>query len=82
MCSGHRRLYVDGVITQTPQLQRFIERPHHKQGIMAICSKEHNYTFLVLPVWENENEIQNIQLWHFWDYCLNATMNINFSGVY
>lgn len=37
MGAGHGRLDVDGVITQPPQLQRFIQGSHHKQGIMAIC---------------------------------------------
>ena len=40
MGSGHRRLYVNGVITQPPQLQCFIKGAHHKQGIMTICSRK------------------------------------------
>lgn len=37
MRARHRRLDVNGVIAEAPQLQRFIEGAHHKQGIMAVC---------------------------------------------
>lgn len=36
MGPGHRRLDVDGVVPQPPQLQGLVQRAHHKQSVMEV----------------------------------------------
>lgn len=52
-------LDVDGVVPHSPQLHGLIQRPHHVQGIVSLCTHKHNYKLLLVDVkltWESMHD--------------------------
>lgn len=43
MCPDYRGLYVDGVVPHSSELQCFIQRAHHIQGIVPLCNTTHTF---------------------------------------